>query len=261
MKLSSIAAAAALLPAVHVNAGGYNFPAFFRGSNRRHRALASQQCLDETDSFFVDDSVAVAFDAVNDEIQDKAGCSGVELNKDTCTVDFETFDTAEQFMQACADIGGKAITVDAVIDCGYSVDQISRQELTVNGFTFNYNNMMDCVSMECDDEGLMEKIDAEIAKVKTTLESSMVATCSHTMDVSSASATSDEEAPTTEEVTSDATDAPTTGEVTADVDAPTTATDGSTGSAEVLGESSAAQCRSLMAAVIGVPLVNMALAA
>jgi hypothetical protein len=250
MKLSSIAATAALLPAAHVNAGGYNFPAFFRGSNRRHRALASQQCLDETDSFFVDDSVAVAFDAVNDEIQDKAGCSGVELNKDTCTVDFETFDTAEQFMQACADIGGKAITVDAVIDCGYSMDQISRQELTVNGFTFNYNNMMDCVSMECDDEGLMEKIDTEIAKVMTTLESSMVAACSYTMDVTSAG-----------EVTSDATDAPTTGEVTADAEAPTTGTDGSTGTAEVPAVSSAAQCRSLMAAVIGVPLVNMALAA
>ena len=253
MKLSSIAATAALLPAAHVNAGGYNFPAFFRGSNRRHRALASQQCLDETDTFFVDDSVAIAFDAVNDEIQDKAGCSGVELNKDTCTVDFETFDTAEQFMQACADIGGKAITVDAVIDCGYSVDQISRQELTVNGFTFNYNNMMDCVSMECDDEGLEEKIDAEIAKVKTTLESSMVAACSYTVDVTSASAASGE--------TGEVTDVPTTGEVTADAEAPTTGTDGSTGTSEVPSASSAAQCRSLMAAVIGVPLVNMALAA
>ena len=96
----------------------------------------------------------------------------------------------------------------------------------------------------------MEKIDTEIAKVMTTLESSMVAACSYTMDVTSAG-----------EVTSDATDAPTTGEVTADAEAPTTGTDGSTGTAEVPAVSSAAQCRSLMAAVIGVPLVNMALAA
>jgi hypothetical protein len=239
MKFPSIAAAAVLLTAVHVNAGGYNFPAFFRGSHRDHRALASQQCLDETDGFFVDDTVVAAFDAMNEEIQDKAGCSGVELNKDTCTVDFESFDTHEQFEEACAAIGGKTIMVDAVIDCGYTASQISRQELTVNGFTFNYNNMMDCVSIECDDEGIEEKIDAEISKVATTLESSMAATCSYTMEVSTNSAHSDEEPLTTGE-------------------------DGSTGTAEtdeVPAPSSSAQCRSLMSAVIGVPLLNMVLAA
>ncbi|KAL3823551.1 hypothetical protein ACHAXA_002892 [Cyclostephanos tholiformis] len=238
MKIASIAVAAVLITTVHVNAGGYNFPAFFRGANRVQRALASQQCLDETDGLFVDDSVAAAFDAMNEEIQDRAGCSGVELDKDTCTVDFETFDTHEQFEKACADMGGKTITVDAVIDCGYSASQISRQELTVNGFTFSYNNMMDCVSMECDDEGIKEKIDAEISKVATTLESSMVTTCSYTMDVSSTSSTSDEESLTTGE-------------------------DGSTGTAEteeVPAPSSSAQCRSLLSAVIGVPLLNMALA-
>ncbi|KAL3780901.1 hypothetical protein ACHAW5_010736 [Stephanodiscus triporus] len=236
MKFSSIAATAALLTAVHANAGGHYFPAFFRGSHQRHRALASQQCLEETDSLLVDDLVAAAFDAVNEEIQDKAGCSELELNKDTCSVDFETFDAAEQFMQACADMGGKAITVDAVIDCGYSTAQISRQELTVNGFTFNYNNMMDCVSMECDDESVKEKIDTEIAKIATTLESSILATCSYTMDVSSTSSTSGEETST-----------------------PNAGQEG--GSEEVAIASSAAQCRSLMTAVIGVPLLNMALAA
>ena len=234
MKFSSTAATAALVTAVHANAGGYFIPAFFRGSHQRHRALASQQCLEETDSFFVDESVAAAFDAVNEEIQDKASCSGVEVNKDTCSVDFDSFATAEQFMQTCVDMGGKAITVDAVIDCGYSAAQISRQELTVNGFTFNYNNMMDCVSIECDDEDVKEKIGTEIAKVATTLESATVATCSYTMDVSSTSSTSEEETSTTgEEV----------------------------GSEEVAVASSAAQCRSVMTAVIGVPLMNMALAA
>lgn len=261
-------AAAVLSLAAQAN-GGY-YPSFFRGSLHSRRALQddywankkSQQCLDETDGFFEDSRMSAAFDAVDDEIDDRASCSGLELGKSTCEVDFDTFDSSGLFAMACEGMGGKYIEVNAVIDCGHAFAQpsarnqdifdvssalqaannggdsvavetnggASSDQIAVDGFLFKYMGLMDCVSLECDDGSVQDKIGGAVAKAASTLSSALDATCSHAIEgfSSSTSIQEQQDAPVEEE--------------------------GNTGP-------SSAQCRSLMTAAVGVPIVSMALAA
>ena len=101
-----------------------------------------------------------SFDAVNEEIDEKASCSGVELSKSNCEVDVEMLDSTEQCMKACQDMGGKTIEVNTAIE--------KRDQLTVNDFNFKYTGLMDCVPMECDDESVNEKIGGAIGTMDAT---------------------------------------------------------------------------------------------
>jgi len=284
MKANS-AAAAVLLLADQAN-GGYYFPSFF-GFNR-HRSLASEQCLEETSDFFDDSLLSATFDAVEVEIEDKAVCPGSELGTSNCEVDFGTFNTLAGFTKTCEDMGGKTVRVNVEIECGLAVAELfkTRDGLDVNGFSFKYNNLVDCVSMECDDARVKDKIDASISKAASTLESSLDASCTYSMEgfvspvVSDISETVAPETPKVEMDVGDALGAVNgagetngAGDVTPDEvpegdgsgEVPDDETPGD-GSMVVKdpkeGSSSAsAQCRILMTAALGVPLLNMALAA
>jgi len=269
------AALAFLMPA---RASGGVLSSLFGGLH--WRSLTSEQCLEETTDYFSDGSLMVAaFDAVNGEIADKASCSGVSptVGRSTCTVDFDTFETTEQFVKACQYVyGGKAVEVNAEIECGYQPDITEiEKSLSQKGFTFKYDNLLDCVSLECDDESIKEKIEGEVAKAASKLESSLDVTCTYSTegfysfsslfsDAGDGEDTKDDadlsvvidETPPTWDITlpgdgasaDDADAAPTTDEETEDVE-------------EEEKSTSSGQCRTLMTAVVGLPLLNMALAA
>lgn len=218
--MKASAATAILLLATRAGA----FPSFLRS----HRALVNQQCLDETDSYIEDSLMVAAYGAVEEEIEDEAACSDSVLGKSSCQVDFSTFDSSEEFLQVCGALGGKAVKIDASINCNYGTAQIARSDSGKNGFIFLYNNLFDCVSLQCGDTGVTDKIDGAIADTANDVAKITGATCTYTLDdfVSSGG------------------------------DEGTSGGDGLTDIFEK--DSSSAQCRSLMTAAIGVPLLALA---
>lgn len=185
--MNVISAAAVLLSAQVVQGGVFELPFFFRGSstNAMNRALASEMCIDQTNDIFTEDSIMVfAYESVDDEIDEKASCEGTDGINPTCAVDFETFASAEQFNKACQYVtGGKVVGINAKIDCTYELSpQLSKSLTLKDGFSFKYDHLMDCVSLECDDEGIKEKIDDEFAKVASKLEKTFGVSCSYTTE-------------------------------------------------------------------------------
>lgn len=223
MKLFS----AAILIATATRAS--SFPSFLRS----HRALMNQQCLDETDVYVEDSLMAAAYEAVEGEIEDMATCSDAVLDKSSCQVDFATFDSSEEFVQACQALGGKTVKLDASINCSYATTQIARSEgamSTLKGFNFMYNNLLDCVSLQCEDASVKDKIDGAIDSTAKDVAKSTGATCTYTVDGFASSAV---------------------GEGTSD---------GAGGVTDIfVKDSSSSQCRSLMTAAIGVPLLALAI--
>jgi len=223
MKLFS----AAILLATATRAS--SFPSFLRS----HRALMNQQCLDETDVYVEDSLMAAAYEAVEGEIEDMATCSDAVLDKSSCQVDFATFDSSEEFVQACQALGGKTVKLDASINCSYATTQIARSEgamSTLKGFNFMYNNLFDCVSLQCEDASVKDKIDGAIDSTAKDVAKSTGATCTYTVDGFASSAV---------------------GEGTSD---------GAGGVTDIfVKDSSSSQCRSLMTAAIGVPLLALAI--
>jgi|SaaInl74LU_5_DNA_1037368.scaffolds.fasta_scaffold01909_8 hypothetical protein len=206
-----------------------SFPSFLRS----HRALMNQQCLDETDVYVEDSLMAAAYEAVEGEIEDMATCSDAVLDKSSCQVDFATFDSSEEFVQACQALGGKTVKLDASINCSYATTQIARSEgamSTLKGFNFMYNNLLDCVSLQCEDASVKDKIDGAIDSTAKDVAKSTGATCAYTVDGFASSAV---------------------GEGTSG---------GAGGVTDIfVKDSSSSQCRSLMTAAIGVPLLALAI--
>lgn len=239
-------AAPALLLATTASA----FPSF--SFLRNHRALVSQQCMDETDTVVQDSMMMAAVDAIKDEIGDKAGCSDVLADQSSCQVDFGTFDSTEEFMQVCEVMGGKAVSLDLSMDCKYATAQIGRAEggavATLKGFNFKYSNLMDCVSFTCDDESVVDKIGGVIANTATNVSKTTGATCTHS--ISNFSSTSADGTVTKVPIIIETVE----GGVT-------TESDGEVSPENfVMDSTSSAQCRSLMTAVIGAaPIMAFAL--
>jgi len=162
------------------------------------------------------------------EMEDVATCSDTVLDKSSCQVDFSTFDSSEEFLQVCGALGGKAVKIDASINCNYGTTQIPRSDIGKKGFIFLYNNLFDCVSLQCGDTNVKDKIDSAIDDITNDVAKITGATCTYTVDdfVSSA-----------------------VGKGTSDGD----------GLTDIFEkDSSSAQCRSLMTAAIGVPLLALA---
>ena len=210
--------ATAILLATATGAGA--FPSFLRS----HRALINQQCLDETNTFVEDSSMASAYSAVEEEIADVATCADTVLGKSSCQVDFTTFDSSEEFVQVCGALGGKAIKLDASINCNYDATQIARSDSGKNGFVFLYNNLLDCVSLQCEDASVEDKIGGAINDVTNDVAKITGATCTYNVDGFASSAVGD-----------------------------------GAGLTDIFKDdsSSAAQCRSLMTAAIGAPLLAL----
>ena len=194
------------------------FPAFLRS----HRALLSEQCVDETDGYVEDSLMVAAYDAVEDEIDSSATCSDIVLDKSSCQVDFASFDSAEEFVEVCSSLGGKTIKLDATINCNYATTQIARSD-TFKGFNFEYNNLMDCVSMQCEDESVKGKIGDAIDSAASDVAKVTGATCTYTVGDFAFYAAGDD------------------------------------GLTDIFVEDvSSAQCHSLMTAAIGLPLLALA---
>ena len=221
--------ATAILLATATGAGA--FPSFLRS----HRALISQQCLDETNTYTEDSLMTAAYIAVEEEIEDVATCSDTVLGKSSCQVDFTTFDSSDEFVQVCGALGGKAVKLDASINCNYDAAQIARSDSGKNGFIFLYNNLFDCVSLQCEDVSVEDKISGAISDVANDVAKITGATCTYTVD-GFASAVLDEEKSEGAGLTD-----------VFEEDSPSAQDD-----------SSSAQCRSLMTAAIGVPLLALA---
>jgi hypothetical protein len=242
-----ILAASAILLASTASA----FPSFLRS----HRALMNQQCLDETDGFVEDSLMAAAYVALEGEIEDMAACSGAVLDNASCQVDFATFENSEEFMQVCESLGGKTVKLDASVDCSYATTQIARADgvmVTLKGFNFKYTNLMDCVSSQCEDTSVKDKIVGVIDNAATDVAKTTGATCTYT--VGSLTSTDGGEVTSVEGTV--------TGTVTGGGDVTSSGGEGSssgTGGSEIfVKDSSSAQCRSLMTAAIGVPLLALA---
>jgi hypothetical protein len=215
----------------------------------------NQQCLDETDGFVEDSLMAAAYVALEGEIEDMAACSGAVLDNASCQVDFATFENSEEFMQVCESLGGKTVKLDASVDCSYATTQIARADgvmVTLKGFNFKYTNLMDCVSSQCEDTSVKDKIVGVIDNAATDVAKTTGATCTYT--VGSLTSTDGGEVTSVEGTV--------TGTVTGGGDVTSSGGEGSssgTGGSEIfVKDSSSAQCRSLMTAAIGVPLLALA---
>lgn len=213
------------------------FPSFLRS----HRSLVTEQCLAETGAYSEAATMATAYGAVESEIEDMAACSAV-IDKASCEVDFATFDSAEEFVQSCAALGGKTIKLDANINCSYDAPQIGRMEGSpTSGFTFTYHNLLDCVSPQCEDSSVQDKVKGAIETATNDVAKRTRATCTYTVDGFASSAAS-EGTPVTDILVED----------------DSSSTSDGAGSEPVEKDTSSAQCRSLMAAAIGAPLLALA---
>lgn len=221
-----------ILLAAATSAGA--FPSFLRS----HRSLVTDQCLAETGAYSEDSMMALAYGAVEGEIEDMATCSAV-IDKASCEVDFATFDSSEEFVQTCAALGGKTVKLDANINCSYDAPQTGRMEGSpTNGFTFTYNNLLDCVSLQCEDSNVQDQVKGTIETAANDVAKRTGATCTYTVDDFASSAAASEGTPVTDILVDDSS---------------------STFDEAVYEDTtSSAQCRSLMAAVIGAPLLALA---
>ena len=152
-----------------------------------NRGLADM-CLSETTDLFVDSELPAAFEAVNDEIDDKASCVvkrpiGESNANAYCLVDFDTFDTTSEFTDLCDMDGGKNVKVSAVIDCFYKsggpvLPFQRRMSSDMNGFTLSYYNLFDCVSDTCSNGEVMNKISSTLMDTAEMLGEKFNADCS-----------------------------------------------------------------------------------
>lgn len=214
------------------------FPSFLRS----HRSLVTEQCLAETGAYSEAATMATAYGAVEGEIEDMAACSAV-IDKATCDVDFATFDSAEEFVQSCAALGGKTIKLDANINCSYDAPQIGRMEGSpTSGFTFTYHNLLDCVSPQCEDSSVQDKVKGAIETATNDVAKRTGATCTYTVGNFASSAAASEGTPVTDILLDDS----------------SSTSDGAGSGTVEKDTTSSAQCRSLMAAAIGAPLLALA---
>lgn len=222
--------AASLLLATAASA----FPSFIRSQ----RALMNLQCLDETDAYVDDSMMAAAYVALEGEIEDMAACSGA-----VCQVDFASFDSSEDFVQVCQELGGKTVKLDASVDCSYATTQIARADgamVTLKGFNFKYTNLMDCVSLQCEDTSVLDKIDGVIDNTSKAVAKATGATCTYTVDSFSFS------------VGGQVTNSGGEGQVT------NSGGEGTSSGTDIVTDTSSAQCHSLLTAAIGLPILALA---
>ena len=149
----------------------------FFGSNRN----LADMCIDETTDLFIDAEMTESFEAVENEIEDKAECWSPGNSATYCIVDFDTFDSADEFEATCTSMGGKTVKVTAEVQCQYNGGTSPTQRQVTDGFVLTYQNLLDCVSDSCSTDEVTEKVSETLVNVAVEVGNQVNAQCSSAM--------------------------------------------------------------------------------
>ena len=127
--------------------------------------------------------MASAYEAVEEEVDDKSECWMPGNKAAYCVVDFDTFDSAEDFIGTCSSIGGNTIKVNAEIQCRYNAATPTQRNGNV-GFAMTYSNMMDCVSDACEAGEITDNVSETLKSTATEVGEKTNSQCSYTSMIS-----------------------------------------------------------------------------
>ena len=147
-----------------------------------NRNLASM-CLDETTELFDESEMTSAYEAVEEEVDGKSECWMPGNEAAYCIVDFDTFDSAEDFIGTCSSIGGNTIKVNAEIQCRYNVALPTQRNADI-GFAMTYSNMMDCVSDSCEADEITDNVSKALKSTAIEVGEKTNSQCSYTSMIS-----------------------------------------------------------------------------
>lgn len=95
-----------------------------------------------------------------------------------CNVDFDLFESSDDFAASCSEAGGNTVKASGLIECSYAAASPQRAA-EPDDFVFSYENLLDCVSDSCEDGEVTEKIAETLESTAEELERRFVgATCS-----------------------------------------------------------------------------------
>ena len=139
----------------------------------RRSLEVSDQCQSETRALFESNTdLSSAYMSLEEEVGQSGQCSTDENNIAMCIMNFDSLNSAADFVSACETTGGQSTKLSVTLSCNLSAG---------GGFVFEYADVVDCVAPSCDLDNVDSQVEQIVMNTKNGLETDLDATCTYEM--------------------------------------------------------------------------------